>query len=61
MFFALCSAILLSSTLEMTKRYYPFEEYQSGRQMKVHVGAKQVDLGVANECRMPMVYGKGVT
>lgn len=46
----------------MTKRYYPFENCMTiQQQRKVHIGSKEVDMGIASEWRMPLVYDKTVT
>ena len=43
--------------MEMTKRSCPFES-DRGRQLKVHVGQKEVNNGVLKEKQMQIVYGK---
>lgn len=43
--------------MEMTKRACPFESEVS-RQLKVHVGQKEVNSGVLKEKQMQSVYGE---
>ncbi|GAB6020615.1 hypothetical protein CHUAL_003290 [Chamberlinius hualienensis] len=42
------------------KRRYPFQDGGSFHQKKVHVGLKELDLGVDSNRRLPIVYEKTV-